>query len=1576
MKILAVYPGRFQPFHKGHGMVYKWLKRKFGSAVVATSNKVELPKSPFNFEEKKQMMELAGVASSDIKQVTNPYIAKEILKDYNPKTTVLVFAVSEKDMAEDPRFSFKPTKSGKPGYLQPYKGNEDKLEPFGDHDKPRGYVVVTPTFNFDVLNKPMTSASEFRANFAKAREQTKKEMITDLYGKYSEKVYNLMASKIKKTKTLKEMREVNIGMTLSRSLMPQVGDSVSFIDYLNDNDIESQKESINPNNLKSSQMEFDFDKIEGMRSQKSDNRIVVSNDDYVLDGHHRWLADKMEERDCDAYRVDLPILELMRVAKEYENKVKGILSEEITHKKFGSMLDSFVSFASDKLGLKSLPTVRYKNEDDDYNSFAAYNPTSNELSVSTKNRHPMDVFRSVAHELVHHKQNEDGKLGKNIEKEGATGSDIENEANSEAGKIMRWFAKEQPQHFKLGSIVESKQPRTIKTIMNEFNYTLSEGINDPGIFKAVFLAGGPGSGKDYILKKTIEGNGLTEINSDTALEFLMKKNGLDFTMPEEERQERDIARGRAKNITREKQRLAILGRKGVVINGTADDPAKIAQIKQQLEALGYDSMMVFVNTSDEVSKKRNIERGKSGGREVPEDIRKEKWEAVQKARPEMEKLFGKDRFVAIDNSEDLRKAPKQVVDRMEKTFLDTFKKVRDFSSKLPLNPIASDWVDSELQRQNIQGFVPPKQATSYGTQKPMAYTPPATQSVMDKAKALGLQYYGFGRFGKNHQVTHIEQGAQLVPKPQNIKEETVSEDLRKWFNQKWVRFDTKGNIKGDCAREPGEGKPKCRPLASAVAMGKEARAKAARRKRREDPVADRKGKGNKPVFVATEQYLEEKNKPTNPELWARAKAMAKQKFDVYPSAYANGWASKWYKSKGGGWRSVSEGAVDEACWDSYRQEGMKKKGNRMVPNCVKIDEEFENFIMENTPSDREWGKTSLANIYKEGTPGQTAIIETKKKMLKKKLAKEDNSIALGYNFGNSGIGNEFGVVRSPNGLGFGYSLPMAGISESISKWANKPQTQQRFIEKYGNLAEQKLNEAAIKLENAGCGYEESMPKSVKKIRESIKEPAEMGTVATQRKDEVYESSKEDVIDTSKIKTLKRYKKEIHPQSEFEKRTFQEDVNFQKFLGQQSGYKKGQTVKVGQKFSYDGKTGEAKAGEGPWQVYQRLKSQPSASSGPSLGKGPESVKPSDSTSVSKSLDKMRKELEDPNSAIRKTAFTYKPVEPANKGIPIKPTETGGYELDYRGAGRKAERSVPVKTDTGVTSDKPTPFDTTPPRVVKSISTKQPAGSAISNKNKPETGGAAPSAPKEPYKTSAMLQQRIAGAKKASAPSVEGPVGPGSSREMIKRPDIVSPEARKAAGLDEPEVKSLAASKGEFELQQKLMKQKMDASETERQQKVAGQSQRYSPKGPEKSYSDTAKDLVNKSLSGVTDAASTANKWLEKNVRKPLVDAGIASPSILGIQEETPAWQRKEGKDPEGGLNRKGIASYRRANPGSKLSMAVTTEPSKLKKGSKSAKRRLSFCRRMKGMKAKLTSAKTARDPDSRINKSLRKWNCEE
>ena len=119
-------------------------------------------------------------------------------------------------------------------------------------------------------------------------------------------------------------------------------------------------------------------------------------------------------------------------------------------------------------------------------------------------------------------------------------------------------------------------------------------------------------------------------------------------------------------------------------------------------------------------------------------------------------------------------------------------------------------------------------------------------------------------------------------------------------------------------------------------------------------------------------------------------------------------------------------------------------------------------------------------------------------------------------------------------------------------------------------------------------------------------------------------------------------------------------------------------------------------------------------------------------------------------------------------------------------------------------------------------------------------------------------------------------------------------------------------------------------------------------------------------------------IEQIAKENNVDSEVIWEDLKDIPDEdlleVAAWQRKEGKNPEGGLNAKGIASYRRENPGSKLQMAVTTKPSKLKPGSKAANRRKSFCARMGGMKKRLTSDKTARDPDSRINKALRKWNC--
>jgi len=377
-------------------------------------------------------------------------------------------------------------------------------------------------------------------------------------------------------------------------------------------------------------------------------------------------------------------------------------------------------------------------------------------------------------------------------------------------------------------------------IDTEFAELLSEGVNDKSIFKAVFLAGGPGSGKDYVLDNTLEGHGLTEINSDKALEFLMDKEGLDKRMPEDEKEARTFVRDRAKNITELKQRLALVGRNGLIINGTGDDYKKIERIKSRLEELGYDTSMIMVNTSDEVSAERNVERGQRGGRTVPENIRREKWEAVQNSRPELAKLFG-DNYSEFDNSEDLRTADPEVVKQKKDEMMELYKNVQNFVSQPPSNPKAQEWVAQEMQQ--ADRLPVPKDGAEQ--------VPHPDSNAAQEARQMGLQYYGFGRYGRNGKVTHRSVHDKLVEVDkieEPVKEETsLDEDLRNWFSKShprgdWVRMSSTGEIKGPCAREPGEPKPKCLARARAQSLSKKERAAAVRAKRRADPDAERTGK--------------------------------------------------------------------------------------------------------------------------------------------------------------------------------------------------------------------------------------------------------------------------------------------------------------------------------------------------------------------------------------------------------------------------------------------------------------------------------------------------------------------------------------------------------------------------------------------------------------------------------------------------------------------------------------------------------------------------------------------------------------
>ena len=437
-------------------------------------------------------------------------------------------------------------------------------------------------------------------------------------------------------------------------------------------------------------------------------------------------------------------------------------------------------------------------------------------------------------------------------------------------KMTDAHAKEMYNHVRQGMGVN-------ESVDEDFETLLIEGVHDKSIFKAVFLAGGPGSGKDYVLDNTLSGHGLTEINSDKALEFLMDKEGLDKTMPSSEQEKRDLVRGRAKGMTELRQRLALLGRNGLIINGTGDDHEKIGRIKDRLEEIGYDTSMVMVNTDDEISKQRNIERGTRGGRTVPEEVRKQKWDAVQASRPELAKMFG-DKYMEFDNSEDLRQASPEVVKAKKDEMLQLFKNIQQFVTEPPQSEAASLWVAHEM---DVNDKLPiPKDGAEM--------TPHPDSGAAQEARSMGLQYYGFGRYGKNGKVTHRSIHDKLVevqkgePEQPNIPvpgtsmkkktvneefEEVFSEDLRNWFSKShpegdWKRINSKGEAIGPCAREPGEPKPKCMSRAKRESLTKKERASAVRAKRKHDPNPERKGE---PINVSNygKGKLSEEKKKTN-----------------------------------------------------------------------------------------------------------------------------------------------------------------------------------------------------------------------------------------------------------------------------------------------------------------------------------------------------------------------------------------------------------------------------------------------------------------------------------------------------------------------------------------------------------------------------------------------------------------------------------------------------------------------------------------------------------------------------------------
>ena len=210
--------------------------------------------------------------------------------------------------------------------------------------------------------------------------------------------------------------------------------------------------------------------------------------------------------------------------------------------------------------------------------------------------------------------------------------------------------------------------------------SLNEGINDPGVFKAVFMAGGPGSGKSLAAKKLGFGSmGLRPVNSDSSFEMGLKKAGLSLKMPESEEEQRDAIRVHAKAITGKRQEMYLKGRLGIVIDSTARDVANIIKQKKLLQDLGYETAMVFVNTSLETALDRNRQRERS----IPDNIVQSNHATVRKNMGKLQATFGRQNFFIVDNDGDMND--------LDKNTTKIFPRLRAFVKSFPSNKMATAW---------------------------------------------------------------------------------------------------------------------------------------------------------------------------------------------------------------------------------------------------------------------------------------------------------------------------------------------------------------------------------------------------------------------------------------------------------------------------------------------------------------------------------------------------------------------------------------------------------------------------------------------------------------------------------------------------------------------------------------------------------------------------------------------------------------------------------------------------------------------------------------------------------------------
>lgn len=246
--------------------------------------------------------------------------------------------------------------------------------------------------------------------------------------------------------------------------------------------------------------------------------------------------------------------------------------------------------------------------------------------------------------------------------------------------------------------------KDIKKLINKFKNQLYlqlivEGVDDPGILKCVFMAGGPGSGKsftsmelfgiDKTYKSSFSASGLKVVNSDSSFEKLLNDNGINpKDLATIEKQDPELwdyiannptgIRSKAKSITKKQKQFYEAGRLGMIIDGTGDHYAKIEKQKKHTESLGYDCYMVFVNTSLEVALERNRKRERTLSDELVTLI----WKDVQQNMGRFQGLFGSSNFTIVDNT--VYGPPTSEVKKAISRYIKQYTK----------NPIGNKWIET------------------------------------------------------------------------------------------------------------------------------------------------------------------------------------------------------------------------------------------------------------------------------------------------------------------------------------------------------------------------------------------------------------------------------------------------------------------------------------------------------------------------------------------------------------------------------------------------------------------------------------------------------------------------------------------------------------------------------------------------------------------------------------------------------------------------------------------------------------------------------------------------------------------